>query len=208
MNISTETRHRPKTVQLVPEYDQDVERVTEILVDNPTNRPKSILKNQGSQITAPQSPPKDQPVNPIRAGILRSPTMDVAPDCHQHKNITYRTTTEAVDLAQHTINKKTTPSKPTIRRIKRSLRLEPPTSIVSRKMKLKTPNPSWLTKLTCSLNPNQVLQSAHLNRKDPGPTTQSRLQNTRSKIIGPRDLPVPSPETIDCLKAKLRTLDP
>ena len=58
MNISTEPRHRPKTVQPVPDYDQDVERVTEILVDNPTNRPKSILKNQGSQITAPQSPPK------------------------------------------------------------------------------------------------------------------------------------------------------
>ena len=81
MNISTEPRHRPKTVQPVPDYDQDVERVTELLVDNPTNRPKSILKNQGSQITAPQSPPIDQPViNPIRAGILRSPTMDVAPE--------------------------------------------------------------------------------------------------------------------------------
>ena len=126
MNISTEPRHRPKTVQPVPDYDQDVESVTEILVDNPTNRPKFILKNQGSQITAPQSPPKDQPVNPIRAGILRSPTMDVAPDCHQHENITCRTTTEAVDLAQTTINKKTTPSKPTTRRIKRSLLLETP----------------------------------------------------------------------------------
>ena len=126
MNISTEPRHRPKTVQPVPDYDQDVEPVTAILVDNPTNRPKSILKNQGSQITAPQSPPKGQQVNPIRAGILRSPTMDVAPDCHQHENTTCRTTTEAVDLAQPTINKKTTPSKPTTRRIKRSLLLEPP----------------------------------------------------------------------------------
>ena len=35
LNISTEPRHRPKTVQPVPDYDQDVERVTEILVDNP-----------------------------------------------------------------------------------------------------------------------------------------------------------------------------
>ena len=126
MNISTEPRHRPKIVQPVPHYDQDVERVAEILVENPTNRPKSILKNQGSQITAPQSPPKDQPVNPIRAGILRSPTMDVAPDSHQHENITCRTTTEALDPAQPTINKKATPSKPTTRRIKRSLLLEPP----------------------------------------------------------------------------------
>ena len=126
MNISTEPRHRPKTVQSVPDNDQDVERVTEILFDNSTNRPRFTLKNQGSQITAPQSPPKDQPVNPIRAGILRSPTMDEAPDCHQHENITCRTTTEAVDLAQPTINKKTTPSKPPTRRIKRSLLLEPP----------------------------------------------------------------------------------
>ena len=126
MNISTEPRHRPKTVQPVPEYDQDVERVTEILVDNLTNKPKSILKNQGSQITTPQSPPKNQQVNPIRAGIIRSPTKDVAPDCHQHENITCRTTTEAVEPDQPTINKKTTPSKPTTRRIKRSLLLEPP----------------------------------------------------------------------------------
>ena len=56
MNISTEPRHRPKTIQPVPEYDQDTERVTEILVDESTNRPKSILKNHGSQTTAPQSP--------------------------------------------------------------------------------------------------------------------------------------------------------
>ena len=126
MNISTEPRHRPKTVQPVPDYDQNVERVTEILVDNPTNRPKSILKNQGPQITAPQSPPKDQQVNPIRAGIIRFPTMDVAPDCHQHENITSRNTTEAVDPAQPTIIKKTTSSKPTTRRIKRSLLLERP----------------------------------------------------------------------------------
>ena len=126
MNISAEPRLRPKTVQPVPDYDQDVERVTEILVDNPTNRPKPIIKNQGSQITAPQSPPKDQQVNPIRAGIIRSPTMDVEPDGHQHENITCRTTTAAVDPAQPTLNKKTTPSKPTTRRIKRSLLLEPP----------------------------------------------------------------------------------
>ena len=126
--------------------------VTEILVDKPTNKPKSILKNQASQITAPQSPPKDQTVNPIRAGILQSPTMDVAPDSHQHKNITCRTTTEAVDLTQPAFNTETTPSKPKTKRIKRSLLLEPlscdetpissPLSIVSRKMKLKTLNTS------------------------------------------------------------------
>ena len=118
MKISTEPRHRPKTVQPVPEYDQDAERVTEILIDDPTNRPKSILKNQGSQITAPQSPPKNQPVNPIRAGNLRSPTVDLAPD--QHKNITCRTTTEAVDLAQPTDTLQTKN-----KRIRSSLLLEP-----------------------------------------------------------------------------------
>ena len=101
------------------------ERVTEIIVDDSTSRPKSILKNQGSHTTAPQSPTKNGPVNPIRAGILRSPTLDVAPDCHQHENITCRTTTEAVDLAQSATNTETTPSKTKSRRIKRSLLLEP-----------------------------------------------------------------------------------
>ena len=125
MNISTEPQHRPKTIQPVPDYDQDAERVTEILVDDTTNKPKSILKKQGPQISTPQSPPKDQPVHPIRAGILRSPAMDVAPDSHQHKNITCRTTTEAVDLAQSTTNTEITLSKPKTRRIKRSLLLEP-----------------------------------------------------------------------------------
>ena len=125
MNISTEPQHRPKTIQPVPDYNQDAERVTEILVDDSTNRPKSILKNQGPQTTTPQSPPKDQPVHPIRAGILRSPTMDVAPDSHQHKNITCRTTTEAVDLAQSTTITEITLSKPKTRGIKRSLLLEP-----------------------------------------------------------------------------------
>ena len=99
--------------------------MTEILVDNTTNKLKSILKIHGPQTTAPQSPPKDHPVNPIRAGILRSPTMDVAPDCHQHENLTGRTTTEAVDLAQPTINTETNISKPQTRGIKRSLLLDP-----------------------------------------------------------------------------------
>ena len=125
MNISTEPRHRPKTIQPVPEYDQDTERVTEILVDDSTNRPKSILKNHGSQTTAPQSPPKHQPANPIRAGIVRSSTMDVAPDCHQTQNLTGRTTTEAVDLTQTTTNTEITISTPQTRRIKRSLLIEP-----------------------------------------------------------------------------------
>ena len=125
MNISTEPRHRPKTIQPVPEYDQDTERVTEILVDESTTRPKSILKNHGSQTTAPQSPPKHQTTNPIRAGIVRSPTMDVAPDCHQTQKLTDRTTTEAVDLTQTTTNTEITISTPQTRRIKRSLLLEP-----------------------------------------------------------------------------------
>ena len=125
MDISTEPRHRPKTIQPVPEYDQDTERVTEILVDDSTNRPKSILKNHGSQTTAPQSPPKHQPANLIRVGIIRSPTMDVAPDCHQTQKLTGRTTTEAVDLTQTTTNTEITISTPQTRRIKRSLLLEP-----------------------------------------------------------------------------------
>ena len=98
--------------------------MTEILVDDSTNRPKSILKNHGSQTTAPQSPPKHQPANPIRAGIVRSPTMDVAPDCHQTQKLTGRTTTEAVDLTQTTTNTEITISTAQTRRIKRSLLLE------------------------------------------------------------------------------------
>ena len=74
INISTEPRHRPKNIQPVPEFDQ--ERVTKDLVDNTNNRIKSILKNDGSHITAPQSPQKEPSVNPVRAGNLPSPTMD------------------------------------------------------------------------------------------------------------------------------------
>ena len=125
MNISTEPRYRPKTVQPIPDYNQDVEHVTEILVDISQNNVKSILKNQGSYTMAPHSPPKDQPRNPIRAGIIRSPTMDVAPDSHQHRNLTDRTTIEAVDLASPTPNSETNISKPKTKRIKRSLLLEP-----------------------------------------------------------------------------------
>ena len=36
-----------------------------------------------------------------------------------------------------------------------------------------------------------MLQTAHLNRTNPGPTPQSRLQNTRGKTIGPGELPNP-----------------
>ena len=107
MNIYTEPRHRSKTVQPIPDYNQDAEHVTEILVDISQNNVKPILKNQGSYTTAPLSPPKDQPRNPIRAGIIRSPTMDVAPDSHQHRNLTDRTTIEAVDLASPTPNSET-----------------------------------------------------------------------------------------------------
>ena len=46
MNITTDSRHRPKTVQQpVPDYDQDAERVTGILVDNTNNQAKSIITN-------------------------------------------------------------------------------------------------------------------------------------------------------------------
>ena len=114
------------------------------------NRTKSILKNQASHATAPQSPPKDHPINPIRAGTVRSPTMNVAPDCHQHETTTGRTTTEAVDLAQPTINTETTLSKPKTKRIKRSLLLEPPPRSASPKMRSRTPDPLRLTQLTCS----------------------------------------------------------
>ena len=167
MNITTEPRHRPITIQPVPEYDQDTERVTEILVDDSTNRPTSILKNHGSQTTAPQSPPKHQPANPIRAGIVRSPTMDVAPDCHQTQKLTGSTTTEAVDLTQTTTNTEITISTPQTRRIKRSPLLEPlsyneassspPPQEVSPQMKSRTLDPLRLTKPTCNLNPPQML---------------------------------------------------
>ena len=130
MNISTEPRYRSKTVQPIPDYNQDVEHVTEILVDISQNNAKPILKKQGTNTqetgtTAPHSPPKDQPINPIRAGIIRSPTMDVAPDSHQHRNLTDRTTIEAVDLTSPTPNSETNFSKPKTKRIKRSLLLEP-----------------------------------------------------------------------------------
>ena len=127
MNISTEPRHRSKTVQPIPNYDQDAEHVTKIIVDLPQDNLRPILKNQGSHATAPHSPSREQSTNPIRAGIIRSPTMDVAPDSHQHKDIAHRTTNEAVDLAQNTHNPETITSKPTTKRIKRSLLLEPPT---------------------------------------------------------------------------------
>ena len=127
MNISTEPRHRSKTVQPIPNYDQDAEHVTEIIVDLPQDNLRPILKNQGSHATAPHSPSREQSTNPIRAGIIRSPTMDVAPDSHQHKDIAHRTTNEAVDLAQNTHNPETITSKPTTKCIKRSLLLEPPT---------------------------------------------------------------------------------
>ena len=125
MNFSTEPRHRPKNIQPVTEFDQDAEHVTEILVDNTNNIVKSTLKNNGSHNTAPQSPQKDSTVNPIRAGNLRSPTMDMASDFHQTENSTGRPTTEALDPTNTTTNTETVTSKPQTRRIKRSLLLEP-----------------------------------------------------------------------------------
>ena len=128
-------------MQPVPDYDQDAEHVTEILVNNTNNRTKSILKNQGSQTTAPQSPPKDHPVNLIRAGTLRFPTMNVAPDCHQHENLSGRSTTEVVDLAQPTINTETIISKPQTKRTKRSLLLELPSQISQSENEVEDPRP-------------------------------------------------------------------
>ena len=192
--------------------------MTEILVDDSTNRPKSILKNQGSQITAPQSPPKDQPVNPIRAGILLSSTMDVAPDCHQHENITCRTTTEAVDLAQPAINTEPTPSKPKTRRIKRSLLLEPLSCD-------ETPiSPSSLhSQSEDEVEDTQPIMAAETNMQ---PESQSGVANCTPQQDKSRSYPseqtaeyprqnhttrgtsTPSSETIGSPKMKSRTLDP
>ena len=154
MNISTED-------------DQDAERVAEIVVDDSTNRPKSILTNHGSQIMAPQSPPKDQPVNTIRAGILQSPTVDMTPGCHQTQKLTGRTTTEAVNLTHPTIHTETNTSKPQTRRIKRYLLLEPlsyneamtspPPTLASPKMRSRTLDPLRLTQRTRNLIHPQVL---------------------------------------------------
>ena len=126
MNISIEPRHRPKHIQLVPEFDQDAERVTEIIVDNAHNTVKPILKkNRPHTTTIPQSPLRNLTVNPIRAGTLRSPSMDIAPDFHLIEKPTDRPTTEAVDPPNTTITTETIASKPNTMRIKRSLLLEP-----------------------------------------------------------------------------------
>ena len=126
INISTEPRHRPKHIQPVPEFDKDAERVTELIVDNTNNMVKPILKNNRPHtITAPQSPLRNSTVNTIRAGTLRSPSMDIAPDFHLTENPTDRPMTEAVDPPTTTMNLETIISKPQTRRIKRSLLLEP-----------------------------------------------------------------------------------
>ena len=124
-NFSTEPRHRPKHIQPVPDFDQDAELVTENIVDNTDNMVKSLLKNKGPYIiTAPQSPQRDPTVHPIRAGTLRSPSIDIAPYFHPIENRTDRPTTEAVDPPSTTMNTETIISKPQTRRIKRFLLLE------------------------------------------------------------------------------------
>ena len=154
MNIFTEPRHRPRHIQPVPEFDHDAERVTEIIVDNTNDTVKPILKNNRRHtITTPQSPPRNSTTNPIRAGTLRSPSIDIASDFHLTENPTDRPTTEAVDPPNTTMNTETIISKPQTRRIKRSLLLEPlsndetlisPSFLNSQseKMTLKTINPS------------------------------------------------------------------
>ena len=125
MNSSTEPRHRPKHIQPVPEFDQDAERVTEVIVDITDNIVKPILKNNRPHTSSPLSPLRNPTVNPIRAGPLRTPSMDIAPDFHLTENSTDRPTTVAVDPPTTTMNTETIISKPQTRRIKRSLLLEP-----------------------------------------------------------------------------------
>ena len=74
-------------------------------------------------------------------------------------------------------------------------------------MKLRTLDSLRLTKPTCSPNPNQVLQTPHHNKTNPGPTLQSRQQNIRGKITPSEGRPPPSPLSIDSPETKSRTLD-
>ena len=116
MNISTEPRHRPKKIQPVPEFDQDAERITDIIVDNSHNTVKPKLKNNRPHTTTiPQSPLRNPTVNPIRAGTLRFLSMDIAPDSHLIERPTDRPTTVAVHPPNITIITETMISKPTIR---------------------------------------------------------------------------------------------
>ena len=208
MNVSTEPRHRPKTVQPVPDYDQDAKHVTEILVDKMNNRTKSILKNKGSHTTTPQSPLKDHPVNPIRARTIRSQTMNVAPDCHQHEHLTGRTTTEAVDLAQPTINTETTISRPDTIGIKRSLLLEPPFQISQYENEVEDHRPitTDTTNMQLESSPgaaNDTPQQDETRSYPADQTAEYASQNYPDRgTLTPSPLPPGSPEM------KSRTLHP
>ena len=134
--------------------------------------------------------------------------MDVAPDCHQHENTTCRTTTEAVDLAQPTINKKTTPSKPTTKSIKRSLLLEPLhlNSQPEDEVELTQPIMADATNMqpesqsgVANSTPQQDCSRSYPSEQ----TAEYPRQNHRA-----RGTPSPSPKTTVSLKTKSRTLDP
>ena len=205
MNISTEPRHRPKTVQPIPDYNQDAEHVTEILVDITQNNNKSILKNQGSYTTAHQSPPKTQPTNPIRASIIRSPTMNVAPDCHQHRELSDRTTTEAVDMASPTIKTETTISKPKTKRIKRSLLLEPS---VNNETQFSTPTLN--SQLRNEIDTNRYIMAAEPNMQSetqPGVANGTPQQDkSKSHPLTSLTSPIPlKPTNIPATKSSIKS---
>ena len=148
MNISTEPHHRPKNIQPVPEYNQDAESVTDILVDHTNNTAKTILKNKGKHLPAPQSPPKNSTVNRTKTGNLRSPTMDMDP-------------------ANTIVPTEKTTSTQQTRRIERSLLLQHPSSDetlassrlnrVSPQMKSRTLDTLRLMQRTCDLDPCPVM---------------------------------------------------
>ena len=153
---------------------------------------KCILKNNGPHtITAPQSSLRNPIVNPIRAGTLPSPSMDIAPDFHLTENPTGRPTTEVVDPSSTTMNTETIISKPQTRRIERSLLPEP----LSYKETLISPSFSnsqpeneaedprhiMTDETNMRLNPHHVLQMTYHNRTNSGPTPQIELQNIRVK---------------------------
>ena len=71
--------------------------MTEILVHHTICTTKAILENEGSTTTVTQKRAKDQVNITIRAGRLRSPTLEIAPDFQPIENTTLRPTTEAVD---------------------------------------------------------------------------------------------------------------
>ena len=84
--------------------------------DHTSHTTKSILKNNLPHNTVPQTPHQEQTVNPARAGNLRSPTMDMAPDFHQ---------TEAVDPVNTARNTEAITFKTQTKKIKISLLLQP-----------------------------------------------------------------------------------